>query len=614
MRDRPTYRMPAAILVLGLVAAALWIGTDVLRERLAGQQIATIQAANELRVAVAVSHLWLEEYVTGDPEVELANVWDSLDEAKDLARAMVEGGEAGRSRIVLQPLQDPEMRRRAESIRLRVAELRESAMDRQRGRARGEDTGIGSAPDAHFDRIFDELSAEAKALALAVERRRAHDAHRARLYFRGLLLAWCGIVAVAAVSLWSRERRRRSAEAALRRSELQLAQAQKLEAVGRLAGGLAHDINNYVTAITSQCELVKMKATPGDRVSDKMDMVIATAGKVTALVRQLLAFSRQQPVAPQVVDLNEIVEELQGMAYRLIGEDLQLETFLADDLWPVRVDPSQVEQIVVNLLVNSREASPLGGKVTIETANVTLDREYLLKNPTVQAGDYVLLAVSDSGTGIEPEIRDKIFEPFFTTKEGSDARGLGLATIYGIVRQNHGHVAVYSEVGQGTTFKVYLPRSLDAAVKRARAADRRRPPSVLPSRQSETVLLIEDNDELRSSICDILETLGYRVILAGNGTEALAALDREKGRVDLVVSDVVMPGMSGQEAVQRIREKVPDLPALFISGYTDNVVLRHGILEGRFEFLEKPFSADRLAAKIREVLPEEPRTAGSARR
>jgi signal transduction histidine kinase/ActR/RegA family two-component response regulator len=606
--------MPAAILALGLVAAVLWIGTDVLRERLSIQQIARIQAANELRVAVAVSHLWLEEYVTGDPEVQLANVWDSLDEAQDLARAMVEGGEAGRSGVVLRPFKDPELRRQAESIRRQVTELRESAMERQRGRIRGEDTGIGSAQDAHFDLIFDELSAEAKALTLAVERQRAHDAHQARLLFRGLLLAWCAIVSVAATSLWRRETRRRRVEEALRKSEIQLAQAQKLEAVGRLAGGLAHDINNYVTAITSQCELVKMKAAPEDRVSDKMDMVIATAGKVTTLVRQLLAFSRQQPVAPQVVVLNEIVEGLQGMAHRLIGEDIQLETFLADDLWPVRVDPSQVEQIVVNLLVNSREASPLGGKVTLETANVTLDREYLRKNPTVQAGDYVLLAVSDSGVGIEPDIRDKIFDPFFTTKEGSDARGLGLATIYGIVRQNSGHVTVYSEVGQGTTFKVYLPRSLDEAFKRAPAAGRRKSPSVLPSGASETVLLIEDNDELRGSIHDILETLGYRVAVASNGTEALAALDREKGRVDLVVSDVVMPGMSGQEIVQKIREKVPNLPVLFISGYTDNVVLRHGILEGRFEFLEKPFSADRLAAKIREVLPKEPRTAGSARR
>ncbi|HSF43484.1 MAG TPA: response regulator, partial [Thermoanaerobaculia bacterium] len=357
-----------------------------------------------------------------------------------------------------------------------------------------------------------------------------------------------------------------------------------------------------VTAITSQCELVKMKARPGDRVSAKMDMVIGTAGKITSLVRQLLAFSKRQPVEVRVVRLNEIVEGLRGMVNRLIGEDLQLETFLHPGLWPVRMDPGQVEQIIVNLLVNAREASPRGGKLTVETANVLLEREYLKNNPTVEPGEYTLLAVSDSGTGIPPEIQDKIFEPFFTTKEGAgEARGLGLATVYGIVKQNRGHLAVYSEVGRGTTFRIYLPRSGDAVAEQAGA-------SVAEAAAGgvETILLVEDNEELRGSTWGVLEALGYRVRTAADGPEALAVLDQEEGAVDLVISDVVMPGLSGPDLVARIRETSPDIRVIFISGYTDNVVLRHGILEGEVDFLEKPYTIERLARKIREVLNRSP--------
>jgi two-component system, cell cycle sensor histidine kinase and response regulator CckA len=423
----------------------------------------------------------------------------------------------------------------------------------------------------------------------------ARDEAHARLRLGVLLVGWLSLIAVSAAGLWSRERHRRQAETALRHSEAQLLQSQKMEAVGRLAGGLAHDINNYVTAITSQCELVRMKAEP--RTAEKMDMVIATAGKITGLIRRLLAFSKQQPVDPRVIDLNDVVEGLQGMMKQLIGEDVQLDTFLAGDLWPARVDPAQVEQIVVNLLVNAREASPRGGKVTIETANAVLDRDYLSNNPTVKAGEYVLLAFSDSGSGIAPEIQDRIFEPFFTTKEGTEARGLGLATVYGIVKQNGGHVAVYSEVGQGTTFRIYFPRSSEArALPEGQALNARL------AGGSEAILLVEDNDELRGAARGILEALGYRVTAAANGNEALATFEDLGGDVDLVICDVVMPGMSGQEVVDRIRTKSPETRVIFMSGYTDNVVLRHGILEGEFEFLEKPFSADRLAAKIRQVL------------
>ena len=588
--------MPGAILALGILATVLWIGTDVLRSRLAAQGIARIRAASEIRVAVTTSHLWLEEYVGGD-RANVEEVWNNLDRAHDLALALLNGGPAGRGTVFLEPLEDAARRRQAEGLRGRIQEFRRSARRRLEGHARGGNTGIGSPSDTEFDRAFGQLSREAQAMELAVERQMERDEARARILLGTLLAGWLALIAVSTAGMWSRERHRRLAEAALRRSEAQFLQAQKMEAVGRLAGGLAHDINNYVTAITSQCELVRMKAEP--RTAQKMDMVISTAGKITALIRRLLAFSKQQPVDPQVIDLNEVVEGLRGMIRRLVGEDLQFETFLAGHLWPARIDPSQVEQIIVNLLVNAREASPRGGKVTIETANVVLDREYLKNNPLVKPGEYLLLAVSDSGTGMPPEVRDRVFEPFFTTKEGTEARGLGLATVYGIVQQNGGHVAVYSEVGQGTTFRIYLPRS---------GEERSAPVPPLRSTEmpleggAETILLVEDNDELRGAARGILEALGYSVAAAANGAEALATFERIGGLVDLVICDVVMPGMSGQEIVERIRAKSPGTRVLFMSGYTDNVVVRHGILEGEFEFLEKPFSADRLAAKIRQVL------------
>jgi signal transduction histidine kinase len=575
------------------VSLILWIGTDVLRTRLTTQDTALLRAAAEIQLRVAMAHLWLEEYVTGDSS-NLAEVWNDFARADALILAMLEGG--GPDSPQLQPLDNPELRRQAGRLRRRTAELRQRARRRQEGLVRGEDVGIGSRADEAFDRLFFQLSDEARGLEQAIEVQRQRDEARSRMLLGALLAAWIALIAAATAGMASRERRRRAAEEALRRSEAQWLQAQKMDAVGRLAGGLAHDVNNYVNAITSQCELVLMHSRPGDRMAGKMELVIATAGRITALIRRLLAFSRQQPVAPQVIVLNEVVEGLRGMMKGLIGEDLQLETVLAADLWRTRVDPAQVEQIVVNLLVNAREASPRGGKVTIETANAPLSQEYP-RNPSAPAGDYVRLALSDNGSGISPEIRDRIFEPFFTTKEGTEARGLGLATVYGIVQQNGGHVAVYSEVGRGTTFRIYLPRTLEAPAPPATA-----PAGARPVGGGETLLLVEDNDELRGATRDMLEALGYRVATAANGPEALAALEEMDGGIDLVICDVVMPGMSGPELVERLRARNPEIRVILMSGYTSNVMLRHGISEGDYDFLEKPFSADHLAAKVRGAL------------
>jgi len=566
------------------------------------QSVAVIHTASEIRRDVAVSHLWLEEYLSGD-SVDFRDVLSSLDHAGSLADALLSGGLAGRPRIHVAPIEDAELRRRAEEVRTRIAALRQAAQSRQAGWRRGEDMGIGSPVDELYDQMFRELESGAEELERVAEVRLALDESRARLAFGILLLGWGAVVVVAARGLRSRELRQRQAEEALRHSEAQLLQAQKLEAVGRLAGGLAHDINNYITAMTSQCELVQMKAPPGEagaRIVEKMDMVIAAGGKVTALIRRLLTFSRQQPVLPEVVDLNAIIEGMRAMLAGLAGGLVDLEILPGAELWPVEIDPSQVEQVLVNLLVNAREASPDGGLVMLETANCRLDAAALAGNPTVRPGDYVMTALSDRGVGIPPEIQDKLFEPFFTTKEGG-ARGLGLASVYGIARQNGGHVTVYSETGQGTTFKVYLPRSAAPAgsVGLPVPEDARRPAA---QGGGEMILLVDDNEELRLSARAVLEAIGYRVLPAASGEEALAILERVEETVDLAICDVVMPGLSGSDLVERLRERSSGLRVLFISGYTDNVVLRHRLVAGDFELLEKPFSVNRLAARVRALL------------
>ena len=392
--------------------------------------------------------------------------------------------------------------------------------------------------------------------------------------------------------------RRKQAEKALRQRELELREAQKMEAVGRLAGGIAHDINNYLGAIRGYCEVAKMKGESGAALERRMDEAIETTQNVSSLIKQLLAFSRRQPVEPEVVDLNHVVRGLESMVQRLIGEDIPLVTDLASDLWPIEIDPSQVEQILVNLLVNARDAMPTGGRIKIETRNVIPDAVDLDKHPTAQAGHYALLSVADNGAGIESEVREKIFEPFFTTKDDSGRSGLGLATVYGIVQHSGGFIVVESELGEGTTFKVLLPSCAQelAAIREEEAAEE--VDAVGPLR----VFLVEDNASMRASTQEMLEALGHDVRVAADGEEALRRLVEGGEPADIVITDVVMPGMSGKELADRLREQRPALRCLFISGYTGEVMGKHGLNEDRLDFLAKPFGASQLARKISEMM------------
>jgi PAS domain S-box-containing protein len=395
---------------------------------------------------------------------------------------------------------------------------------------------------------------------------------------------------------------RKEAEEALRKSEEHLRQSQKLEAVGRLAGGVAHDFNNILTAIMGYSELTLRRISRDDPLYRNIEEIKRAAGRAASLTQQLLAFSRKQVLQPRVLDLNLIVAEMDQLLRRLIGEDVDLLTILEPQLGRVKADPGQIEQIMMNLAVNARDAMPLGGKLTIETKNVYLDRAYAHSHLSVHPGPYVMLAVSDTGEGMDAATKEHIFEPFFTTKEKGKGTGLGLSMIYGIVKQSGGNIWVYSEPGRGTTLKIYLPQvALGASAGAGVIAQE------MTARGTETVLMVDDDDALRELIHEILELEGYTVLAARDGREALAVCARHEGKVDLLITDVVMPELSGRELAERLTAKRAGMKVLYMSGYTDDAVVRHGVLEAEASFLQKPFTPDALARKVRAVLEENPK-------
>ena len=383
-----------------------------------------------------------------------------------------------------------------------------------------------------------------------------------------------------------------------RKLEEQLRQAQKMEAVGQLAGGVAHDFNNLLTAILGYCHLMLDEIAEEDPL--RLDLLeIQTAGdRAAALTRQLLAFSRRQMLQPQVVDLNTLVTQIKKLLRRLISEDVELITALAADLRQVTVDPASVEQVLVNLAVNARDAMPTGGRLTIETANVELDASYALTHVAIKPGPYVMLAVSDSGEGMDAATRARVFEPFFTTKEQGKGSGLGLATVYGMVKQSGGYIWVYSEPGHGTSFKVYLPPTGARAIAPAPAGD----PATAPG--GETVLLVEDEDAVRALAREVLRRHGYLVLEARHGVDALRVAEAHGAVIHLLITDVVMPQMSGRELAERLHIVRPATRTLFMSGYTDHALLPEDLTPGA-EFLQKPFTPEVFAQKVRRLLDAE---------
>jgi signal transduction histidine kinase/sensor domain CHASE-containing protein/CheY-like chemotaxis protein len=380
-----------------------------------------------------------------------------------------------------------------------------------------------------------------------------------------------------------------------RRLEAQLRQAQKMEAIGRLAGGVAHDFNNLLSVIHGYTEILLRRFRPADPAHREAKQVLTATERAAALTQQLLAFGRKQVLVPRVIDLNAVVKDMDHMLRRLIREDIELAIRTDPKLWLVRADPAQMEQVIINLAVNASDAMPTGGRVTLETRNIELDKTAARQDPSLVPGSYVLLSVTDTGIGMDAETRARIFEPFFSTKELTKGTGLGLATVYGIVQQSGGYISVYSEPGQGAIFKVYLPRAEGKLEPSLKAADFEAPP-----KGSGTVLLVEDDAAVRGLAREVLQEQGYTVLAAGSGEEALHAVETHPGQIDLLMTDVIMPGMAGDELVEHLRLRLPGLKVVFVSGYASDSIPKI-VTDGHTAFLQKPFPVEDLVRKVYEM-------------
>jgi PAS domain S-box-containing protein len=393
--------------------------------------------------------------------------------------------------------------------------------------------------------------------------------------------------------------RRKHSEKEREALEEQLRQSQKMEAIGRLAGGIAHDFNNLLTVIQGYTDIALLGMGKDDPLQTKLTSIRRAASTAASLTHQLLAFSRRQVLDMRVINLNNTVKELEGMVRRMIGEDIELTTILEEGLGKVKVDPRQIDQVIVNLAVNARDAMPNGGKLEIRTTNSDLDQTFALDHADAVPGNYVMLSVSDTGTGMSPETKARIFEPFFTTKELGKGTGLGLSMVYGIIKQSGGNIWADSEPGRGTTFAIYLPRVDEHADQDQHKRVKTATP---PAGGNETILVVEDDSAVRKSTVEILAIQGYKVLEASSGDEALSIAGRPEIPIHMVLSDVVMPEMNGRQVADRLAQVRPGIKVLFMSGYTDDAIVHYGVLDEGVAYIQKPWRPDQLWKKVREVL------------
>ena len=448
-----------------------------------------------------------------------------------------------------------------------------------------------------YDQAQTQLNQELESRAGQMEAeiyRRAQEIQEANHQLHALQLRLQSRVAANAVEI-------HDANEALRRRDEQLRQSQKLESIGHLAGGVAHDFNNLLSVILSYTHLARWKVGEAHPVLPYLEEIEKAGARAADLTQQLLAFSRRQVLDLRVLDLNVVIENVSKMLRRVIGEDIEFRATFAPDLANIKGDPGQIEQILMNLLVNARDAMPNGGKLTIETANVHLDAGYVATHLGATAGPNVMLAVTDTGVGMDKETQQHIFEPFFTTKDVGKGTGLGLSTVFGIVKQSNGHISVYSEPNAGSTFRIYFPRT-DAEGTWAPSEAR----EMTDERGHETILLVEDEDQVRTVASSILTALGYQVVTTSGPSEALRASELHGGRIDLLLTDIVMPEMNGRQLAKRIALFRPNIATVFMSGYTDNAIQHQGVLDASDAFLQKPFNPSSLARKVREVLDRAP--------
>jgi len=600
--SRGGYWMPATVLVVGLGSLVMLATVNWIQQILIQGNYTMVSLAGEVQTRCSIAHLWVEEMVEGD-HIDRQEIDNHLKESAKILATIerMEKEDSGVKILSGDTSDEAEVEREVSAAKRNLALFTEISNERRRGYDAGDYVQIGSPIDQEYDRVFRDLLQNLRWLEELMKQRLTTAEARSDYLFQAILVIWMGIIGVSALGMWSRERRRQEAESALRESEAQLQQSQKMEAVGRLSGGIAHDINNHLAAITAQCDLVRMTGEVSESLDSRLSAITLTATKSTNLIKRLLAFSRQQPVIPEVVNVNRVIEGLGDLLGGLIGDDVEIHIELDPDLGMVLMDLSQLEQIIVNLVVNSREAMPMGGRIQVTTRNLG-PGEFPATSSHENSG-WIELSVSDTGQGIPEEVQDAIFEPFFTTKDKAHGSGLGLSTVHGIVTQNDGLISVESETSKGAMFRIQLPRTLGNETQPA-AEEISSRSTPRPERGTASVLLVEDDDDVRRSTREILAELGYRVTTASNAEKALQLFDALDHPIDLLVTDVIMPGIDGKKLADALREKKPGLRVLFVSGYTDDVVLNRGISRGEEEFLAKPFSAMGLANKVAGILAD----------
>jgi len=630
------YRMPTAVFLIGAFSIGLLLWVNRIGDR---QQMnfLVVDAVMGAQISVATGHLWLEEALGGDTTANEALA--AIDQATYLVNSTLHGGRSEHG-LILIPLEDPALRSRLEALKAMTLKFKVLALERLRNPA---EAGVGTVHDQRFDALFKDILAKASALESVVEKNSARDRLKSGRIFLGILLAWAFIIAAATAGFLSRERRRKSAEEALldaheqllaqaeeltahrerlaelvemrtceltaanellrdeiaerKNLECQLGQSQKMEAIGQLAGGVAHDFNNILTAIIGYGSMAGMRSKNDEKTLQYLDQILAAADRAALLTHGLLAFSRKQTITLKPANLNSIVRSVEKMLGRLISEEIELQTRLSEEDLVVMVDSGQIDQVIINLATNARDAMLDGGSLVIETTAFEMTRDYCNTHGFGAVGRYALLTVSDSGQGMDEATRARIFEPFYTTKEVGKGTGLGLSIVYGIIKQHNGFVTVYSEVGTGTTFKIYL------LLARGEAAPKRLVEGMeTVTGGDETVLVVEDNVEVRNLTRLLLEQNGYRVIEAVDGQDAVERFGAHRDEIQLVIMDVVLPKMNGKETLMKMHSIRPDVVALFTSGYTAEVIHKKGVLMEDINFISKPAPPQALLRKVRELL------------
>ncbi len=572
------------ILVLGSTALAMFLVVDRVHQRYSAHSRID-GAVHSMQTDVALTHLWVEEYVTGDL-VEVSDIHRILESAMQRLDSIDEYAASRRESGVLGVGDRAPLVESLVLVRAGLVSVTEISEQRIVGFQRGDTVGIGSATDVEMDARFASLLGHLSDLSSFIGA--ALDALETRriLLLRAINIAWVLAIGLSVMGMWHRERLRMRAESSARESEAHLLQAQKMEAVGRLANGIAHDVNNHLAAVITQCEVAKLRTVADDPIIARLNGIIATSEKSATLIRRLLSFSRRQPFKPKVIELNSAVEELTKMVSRLIGDDIQLNIFCGAGPNNVLMDPAHIEQILLNLVLNSRDALPSGGTIEIHVNTATRD-------------DCISLRVTDDGVGIPEEILEKIFEPFFTTKSEAHNSGIGLTTVHNIVTQNGGEISVSSPQHEGTVFTILLPRT--EQVQQETSAGKISP-IACRSKQS-GILFVDDNAELRKSTSEILDLLGYHVWSAPDGNAALQTYEDLRDSVSLLITDVVMPALGGEALASRLREERPSLPVIFISGQGIEALRGAPTNDSHTVFLAKPFTVEQLATAIEDVLP-----------